>query len=186
MFFFIKILFSLFLGLQNYTILHTFYRKIPMKIKCILCSKTNENHWVEAMKFYEKKLKNYCSIEVIEIPDLKNTKNMDQKTIKTKEGELILSKIAPNEKVVLLDDKGKEFTSLQFSNYILQNQNQSLKSIAFVVGGAYGFSDEVYKRANEKMSLSKLTFSHQMVRVVFLEQLYRAYSILNNEPYHHE
>jgi 23S rRNA (pseudouridine1915-N3)-methyltransferase len=111
---------------------------------------------------------------------------MDQKTIKTKEGELILSKIAPNEKVVLLDDKGKEFTSLQFSNYILQNQNQSLKSIAFVVGGAYGFSDEVYKRANEKMSLSKLTFSHQMVRVVFLEQLYRAYSILNNEPYHHE
>jgi 23S rRNA (pseudouridine1915-N3)-methyltransferase len=138
------------------------------------------------MKFHEKKLKNYCSIEVIEIPDLKNTKNMDQKTIKTKEGELILSKIAPNEKVVLLDDKGKEFTSLQFSNYILQNQNQSLKSIAFVVGGAYGFSDEVYKRANEKMSLSKLTFSHQMVRVVFLEQLYRAYSILNNEPYHHE
>lgn len=157
-----------------------------MKIKCILCSKTKESYWKEAMKYYENKLKNYCSIEIIELPDLKNTKNMNHKTIKSKEGELILSKLTSGDKVILLDDKGKEMTSMQFSKWIVQQQNQSLKSIAFVVGGAYGFSDEVYSRANEKMSLSKLTFSHQMVRVVFLEQLYRAYSIINNEPYHHE
>ena len=157
-----------------------------MKIKCILCSKTNESYWIEAMKYYEKKLKNYCSIEIIELPDLKNTKNMDQKTIKLKEGEQILAKLTSLDKVILLDDKGKEITSMQFSNWIIQQQNQSTKSIAFVVGGAYGFSDDVYKRANEKMSLSKLTFSHQMVRVIFLEQLYRSYSIINNEPYHHE
>lgn len=157
-----------------------------MKIKCILCSKTNESYWAEAMSYYQKKLKNYCTLEIIEIPDLKNTKNMDQKTIKQKEGELILAKLAPSDKVILLDDKGKTYTSLQFSNFIVQQQNQSLKTLVFIAGGAYGFAPEVYARANEKLSFSSFTFSHQLIRVIFLEQLYRAYSIINNEPYHHE
>ncbi|MEI6310878.1 MAG: 23S rRNA (pseudouridine(1915)-N(3))-methyltransferase RlmH [Bacteroidota bacterium] len=157
-----------------------------MKIKCIFCSKTNESYWIEAIKYYEKKLKNYVSIEIIELNDLKNTKNMDQKTIRQKEGELILGKITATDKVILLDDKGKEYTSMQLSEFINQLQIQSTKSLVFVVGGAYGFSPEVYQRAASQLSLSKLTFSHQMVRVIFLEQLYRAYAIIHNEPYHHE
>lgn len=157
-----------------------------MKIKCIFCSKTNESYWIEAIKYYEKKLKNYVTIEIIELSDLKNTKNMDQKTIRQKEGELILAKITATDKVILLDDKGKEYTSMQLSEFINQVQIQSTKSLVFVVGGAYGFSPEVYQRASSQLSLSKLTFSHQMVRVIFLEQLYRAYAIIHNEPYHHE
>ncbi len=113
-------------------------------------------------------------------------KSADTKKVKDKEGELILKKIIPGDYVILLDDKGKEFTSTQFAAYLEGLFNQSLKNICFVAGGAYGFSDELYKRANAKLSLSKMTFSHQIVRAIFSEQLYRAFTIINNEPYHHE
>ena len=113
-------------------------------------------------------------------------KSADTKKVKDKEGELILKKIIPGDYVILLDDKGKEFTSTQFAAYLEGLFNQSLKNICFVAGGAYGFSDELYKRANAKLSLSKMTISHQIVRDIFSEQLYRAFTIINNEPYHHE
>jgi 23S rRNA (pseudouridine1915-N3)-methyltransferase len=120
------------------------------------------------------------------IPDLKKTKNMDITLQKQKEGELILKKISTSDFFVLLDDKGVEFTSLKFSNWIQKRMNSGLKQLVFVVGGPYGFSEAVYKRVNQKVSLSKMTFSHQMIRLLFTEQLYRAFSILNNLPYHHE
>ncbi len=110
----------------------------------------------------------------------------DQSKMKEKEGEAILKKINPGDYLILLDDKGKEFSSTQFASYLEGLFNQSLKNIVFVVGGAYGFSEAVYKRANAKLSLSKMTFSHQIIRVIFYEQLYRAFTIINKEPYHHE
>ncbi len=157
-----------------------------MKIKLITISKTNKKFLIEGENEYQKRLKRYVKLERIEIPDIKNAKALSKSEIKLKEGEIILSKIDSADLVILLDDKGKEFTSMKFAKWIQNKRNLSIKNAVFVVGGAYGFSDAVYQRANEKMSLSKLTFSHQMVRMIFLEQLYRAFTILNNEPYHHE
>ena len=157
-----------------------------MKIKLITISKTNKKFLIEGENEYQKRLKRYVKLERIEIPDIKNAKALSKSEIKLKEGEIILSKIDSADLVILLDDKGKEFTSMKFAKWIQNKRNLSIKIAVFVVGGAYGFSDAVYQRANEKMSLSKLTFSHQMVRMIFLEQLYRAFTILNNEPYHHE
>ena len=157
-----------------------------MKIKLITISKTNKKFLIEGENEYQKRLKRYVKLERIEIPDIKNAKALSKSEIKLKEGEIILSKIDSADLVILLDDKGKEFTSMKFAKWIQNKRNLSIKNAVFVVGGAYGFSDAVYQRANEKMSLSKLTFSHQMVRMIFLEQLYRDFTILNNEPYHHE
>ncbi|MFD1551790.1 23S rRNA (pseudouridine(1915)-N(3))-methyltransferase RlmH [Putridiphycobacter roseus] len=157
-----------------------------MKIKLITISKTNKKFLIEGESEYQKRLKRYVKLDRIEIPDIKNAKSLSKAEIKLKEGEIILSKIDAADLVVLLDDKGVEFTSMKFAKWIQNKRNLSVKNAVFVVGGAYGFSDAVYARANEKMSLSKLTFSHQMVRMIFLEQLYRAFTILNNEPYHHE
>jgi len=157
-----------------------------MKISLLVIGKTNKTFLVDGEQEYHKRLRKYIQFEKIEIPDLKNAKNLSETEIKKEEGKLILSKIQPNGLVVLLDDKGKSYTSVQFATWIQDAFNRSYKHITFVVGGAYGFSDEVYAIANQKMSLSKMTFSHQMVRLLFTEQIYRAFTILNNEPYHHE
>jgi len=157
-----------------------------MIIKVITIGKTNKDFLVQGENEYLKRLGRYLSIKKIEIPDIKGTKKMNQSEIKLREGQLILSKIQPADYVVLLDDKGKIHTSVQFSNWLQSKMNLSIKNLIFIIGGAYGFSDEVYQRGQEKISISKMTFSHQMIRMIFLEQLYRGFSILNNEPYHHE
>ena len=138
------------------------------------------------MAIYENRLQHYCKFQRIEIPDLKNSKNLSFDQQKQKEAELILAKISNTDFVVLLDENGKEFSSVQFSNELNKWMNQSISKVVFVIGGPYGFDEQIYKRANLKISLSKLTFSHQMVRLFFTEQLYRAFSILKGEPYHHE
>lgn len=154
-----------------------------MKITLILVGKTSSAEIKSICSGYQKRISHYTKMEEIIIEN--NLKSADTLKVKDKEGELILKKIAPGDYVIMLDDKGKEYTSTQFAAYLEGLFNQSLKNICFVVGGAYGFSDELYKRANAKLSLSKMTFSHQIVRAIFAEQLYRAFTIINNEPYHH-
>ena len=157
-----------------------------MKIKLIVVGKTNAKYLAEGEKEYEKRLSNYIKYEEIIIPDVKNSGKLSENELKKKEGQLILGKIDNNEHIILLDDKGKSHSSVEFANFLQQKMNSSLKSLVFVVGGAFGFSDKVYQRANSKLSLSKMTFSHQMVRLIFKEQLYRGLSILRGEKYHHE
>jgi len=159
---------------------------VYMKINLIVIGKTNQKFLIEGEEEYQKRLKKYIQFEKIEIPDLKNAKNLSEVEIKKEEGKLILAKIQPAGLVVLLDDKGSAYTSMQLSNWIQDSLNRGYKHISFIIGGAYGFSDEVYAQANQKMSLSKMTFSHQMIRLFFTEQIYRSFTILNNEPYHHE
>lgn len=156
-----------------------------MKIKLIFVGKTDEKYVKDICSFYFNKIAHYIKIEIIEISALKQTKNLSVKEQKQKETALILKYIQLSDKVILLDEKGKTYTSVQFSNFIQTQMNTSLKQLVFVIGGAYGFSDEMYQRANSLLSLSKMTLTHQMVRIVFLEQVYRAFTILNNEPYHH-
>lgn len=157
-----------------------------MKIKLIVVGKTNKQYLNEGEKDYEKRLMHYCKFEEMIIPDVKNAKNISQNELKNKEGKLILKQISSSDEVIILDDKGKGYSSMEFSNLLNQTILRSVRNLVFIVGGAFGFSDEVYKRANTKLSLSKMTFSHQMVRLFFIEQIYRGYTILNNEPYHHE
>ena len=157
-----------------------------MKIVLITIGKTNEKYLIEGISDYQKRLKHYTNFERIEIANIKNAKNFSESELMKKEGELILKQIQNSDHLVLLDDKGKDFTSQKFAQKLQQWMLSGKKRLVFVVGGAYGFSDEIYKRGNEKLSLSKMTFSHQMVRLFFVEQIYRGYSILNNEPYHHE
>jgi len=128
----------------------------------------------------------YINFEMLVLPDIKNVKNLSQDQQKTKEGELILKQISTLDFVILLDERGKEFRSLDFSKFIEQKLVSSVNHLVFVIGGPYGFSPEVYARANQQISLSKMTFSHQMIRMFFVEQLYRAFTIMRNEPYHHE
>ncbi|MBG15852.1 MAG: 23S rRNA (pseudouridine(1915)-N(3))-methyltransferase RlmH [Crocinitomicaceae bacterium] len=157
-----------------------------MKIKLIVVGKTNVKYLKDGENEYEKRLKHYVKFEELVVGDVKNARNLNHQELKKKEGSLILSKIENIDFVVLLDDKGKMFSSYEFSNFIDQKILRSTKSLVFVVGGAFGFSDEVVKRANIKLSLSKMTFSHQMVRMIFKEQLYRAFTILKGEKYHHD
>ena len=157
-----------------------------MKIKLIVVGKTNATYLAEGEKEYEKRLSNYIKYEEIIIPDVKKSGKLSENELKKKEGQLILGKLENSDHVILLDDKGKSFSSIQFSEFLQQKMNSGLKSLVFVIGGAYGFSDEVYQRANSKLSLSIMTFSHQMVRLIFKEQLYRGFSILRGEKYHHE
>ena len=157
-----------------------------MKIKLIVVGKTNAKYLVEGEKEYVKRLLHFINFEEIIITDVKHSGILSESELKKKEGKLILDKLENSNHVILLDDKGKSFSSLQFSEFLQQKMNSSLKSLVFVVGGAYGFSDEVYLRDNSKFSLSKMTFSHQMVRLIFKEQLYRGFSILRGEKYHHE
>ena len=156
-----------------------------MKITFILNGKTEDDYIIKGVAVYEQRLKHYISFETIVIPALKNTKALSIDQQKQKEGDLILKNIQSSDRLILLDENGKEYNSVGFSGFVQQQMNSGIKNIVFVVGGPYGFSDEVYKRANAKISLSKMTFSHQMVRLFFVEQLYRAMTILRGEPYHH-
>lgn len=157
-----------------------------MKIVLIAIGKTDASYFAEALKEYTGRLAHYLPFETIWIPDIRNVKNLSEPLQKEKEGELILKMLQPGDYPVLLDDKGKEFTSMQFAAYIEKKMHTVAKRLIFIIGGPYGFSEKVYSAAREKISLSKMTFSHQMIRVIFAEQLYRAMTILNNEPYHHE
>ncbi|MBN4082112.1 23S rRNA (pseudouridine(1915)-N(3))-methyltransferase RlmH [bacterium AH-315-B15] len=157
-----------------------------MKIKILFLGKTTQSFVSEGEAEYLKRLGKYLKVERTIIPEPKNAAKLSPNELKKAEGELILKNIEAGSIVVLLDEKGDEFTSRDFANWLQKRINQGPKSITFIVGGAYGFSDEVYKMASHKVALSQMTFSHQMVRVIFLEQLYRAFSILNNEPYHHD
>jgi 23S rRNA (pseudouridine1915-N3)-methyltransferase len=156
-----------------------------MKITLILNGKTEDDYILKGFAVYEQRLKHYLSFECIVIPALKNTKALSIEQQKQKEGELILKNIQNSDRLILLDENGKEYNSVGFSEFVQQQMNSGIKNVVFVVGGPYGFSDEVHKRANGKIALSKMTFSHQMVRLFFIEQLYRAMTILKNEPYHH-
>ncbi|MBK7182060.1 MAG: 23S rRNA (pseudouridine(1915)-N(3))-methyltransferase RlmH [Bacteroidetes bacterium] len=157
-----------------------------MKITLILNGKTEDEHIIKGFTVYEQRLKHYVSFETIVIPALKNTKALSIEQQKQKEAELLFKHIQSADKLILLDENGKEYNSVGFSDFIQQQMNSGIKNLVFVVGGPYGFSEEVYKRANGKISLSKMTFSHQMVRLFFIEQVYRAMTILKNEPYHHQ
>lgn len=157
-----------------------------MKIRLIVVGKTNVTYLIEGEKEYVNRLKHYTKFEEIIIPDIKQPGKWSKSELKKREGQMILGKVDNNEHIILLDDKGNSYSSIEFANFLQQKMNSSLKSLVFVVGGAYGFSDEVYQRANSKFSLSKLTFSHQMIRLIFKEQLYRGMSILKGEKYHHE
>lgn len=157
-----------------------------MKIKLICIGKTGKSFLEEGEKEYVKRLQKYIPFEKIEIPDMKNAKNMSEEQIKVKEGEQLLDKLNPGDFLIILDDKGKSYSSIDFSKHLQNLFNKGLKNIVFVVGGPYGFSSAVYERADERLSLSKMTFSHQMIRLFFIEQIYRAMTILRNEPYHHE
>ena len=157
-----------------------------MKITIILNGKTEDSYLVNGIALYESRLKHYVSFETVMIPALKNTQALSVEQQKQKEGELILKNVHSSDKLILLDEKGKEYSSVDFAGFIQQQMNSGIKNIVFVVGGPYGFSEQIYKRANARISLSKMTFSHQMVRLFFVEQLYRAMTILKNEPYHHQ
>jgi 23S rRNA (pseudouridine1915-N3)-methyltransferase len=156
-----------------------------MKIKLITIGKTNKSYFLEGEQEYLKRLTKYIQFEKTELPDVKNAKSLTELQLKTEEGKIILSKIDKTTLLVLLDENGKEFTSPTFAKWMREEMNRGHKSITFVIGGAYGFSDDVYAQAKLKMSLSQMTFNHQMVRMFFIEQVYRAFTILNNEPYHH-
>ncbi|HET6226971.1 MAG TPA: 23S rRNA (pseudouridine(1915)-N(3))-methyltransferase RlmH [Bacteroidia bacterium] len=157
-----------------------------MKVTLILNGKTEDEYIQKGITLFEERLKHYVPFESIIIPALKNTKALSVEQQKEKEGELVLKNIQPSDRLILLDENGKEYTSLEFSGFIQQQMNSGIKNLIFVVGGPYGFSNAIYKRANAKLALSKMTFSHQMVRLFFVEQLYRAMTILKNEPYHHQ
>jgi 23S rRNA (pseudouridine1915-N3)-methyltransferase len=157
-----------------------------VKIKIIVIGKTQKSFLIEGENEYLKRLGHYVQVEKLEIPDLKNAKNRSFEQIKEAEGKLILAKIEVGGTVILLDENGKQRSSVDFSEWLQSKMNHAGKHITFVIGGPYGFSDEVYAAASEKLSLSKMTYSHQMIRMLFLEQVYRAFTILRNEPYHHE
>ena len=157
-----------------------------MTIKLLSIGKTDDSALQNLIDTYVNRLGHYNKFEFEVIPDLKKTKNLDTEQQKTKEGKLILDRIAASDIMVLLDENGKQFSSEGFSEYIQKRLNSGMKQLIFVIGGPYGFSEEVYNRAQSKVSLSKMTFSHQMVRLFFVEQLYRAFTILKNEPYHHK
>ena len=155
-----------------------------MKVKLIVVGKTNVNYLKDGESEYNQRIKHYVNFEQLIISDIKNTKNLSTAQLKNKEGLQILSKINTSDYVVLLDEKGKQFSSNEFSNFLINRNLSNTKYLVFVVGGAFGFSDEVYQRADYKFSLSKMTFTHQMIRVFFKEQLYRALTIIKGEKYH--
>lgn len=154
-----------------------------MKVTLIWIGKIKEAYILAGIDEYIKRLGRYVKLEIIEIPYIK--KKLSEEEIKLKEGEQILKHVSPGSHLVLLDENGKQYSSVKFSKHLEQLAISGTSQITFVVGGAYGFSDEVYAKAHSKISLSVMTFNHQMVRMIFLEQLYRAQTILNNEPYHH-
>lgn len=156
-----------------------------MNIKLIAIGKTDNSALQQLIADYEKRLLRYVNFQMQIILDIKNSKSLSEEQQKIKEGELVLKNIENSHYLILLDERGKEYSSVGFSEFLQRQMNTGIKQLTFVIGGPYGFSDEVYARANGKLSLSKLTFSHQMIRLFFVEQIYRAFTILKNEPYHH-
>lgn len=157
-----------------------------MQIKLIAIGKTDHPSIQKLIEEYSSRLGFYIRFEMEMIPDLRNTKSLSEQTQKEKEGDLILKKIQSADELILLDERGKTFSSIEFSEFLQKKMNSGLKQLVLVIGGPYGFSEAVYNRANGRISLSKMTFSHQMIRPFLVEQLYRAFTILRNEPYHHE
>lgn len=157
-----------------------------MKITLLTVGKTDRDWVRQGLDIYVSRLRHYISFVLNEIPELKNVSALTKEQIKAREGELILKNVRPTDDLILLDEHGKEYSSTELSRVIQDKISYVGKDIVFVIGGAYGFSDAVYQRANSKLSLSKMTFSHQMVRAIFAEQLYRAFTIIKGEPYHHE
>ncbi len=156
-----------------------------MKITLLLTGKTSDARLSSLIDEYQQRLRHYVPFELIVLPDLKNAKALSEEQVKTAEGEAILRFLTPAMDVVLLDEHGREFRSIEFADY-LQKKMSSGKDLTLVIGGPYGFSDAVYQRANGKLSFSQMTFSHQMIRIMAIEQIYRAMTILRGEPYHHE
>lgn len=157
-----------------------------MKITLLVVGKTEDKYLIEGIEKYLNRLKHYIGFNLLIIPEIKNTKNLSEAQQKSKEAELIHKQVNNLDTVILMDEKGKKYTSVAFSNYLNKQMIGSVQHLVFVIGGPYGFDESIYKRANGSMSLSDMTFSHQMVRLFFVEQLYRAFSILKGEPYHHE
>ena len=157
-----------------------------MKITLLTVGKTDKDWVRQGMEIYVSRLKHYIPFSVIEIPELKNVSALTKDQIKAREGELILKNIKPTDDMILLDERGKEYSSTELAKVIQDKISYVGKDMTYVIGGAYGFSEDVYQRANSKISLSRMTFSHQMVRAIFVEQIYRAFTIMRGEPYHHE
>ena len=157
-----------------------------MNITLLTVGKTDVKWVKEGLDLYVSRLSHYVQFSLVEIPELKNVSSFSQAQIKEKEGDLILAAIRPSDEVILLDEHGKEFRSVEFARFLEERMARSGRDMVFVIGGAYGFSQKVYERSDRKMSLSAMTFSHQMVRTIFAEQLYRAFTIMRGEPYHHE
>jgi 23S rRNA (pseudouridine1915-N3)-methyltransferase len=156
-----------------------------MKILLLQIDKTQDSYLTEGIDVYTKRLKNYCSFEITTINVPKTIRQRTQNEQKQEEAKLITAHVSQDDLLIILDEKGKEYTSVDFSAVIAQKQNASVKRLVFLIGGPFGFSETIYKRANLKLSLSQMTFSHQMVRLFFVEQLYRAFTILKGEKYHH-
>lgn len=156
-----------------------------MKTLLILVGKTTDKHFQTGISDYVERISHYMPFELVTIPEIKNTKSLTGEQQKTAEGELILKQLQPSDTVVLLDEHGRELRSIELARWLEQKRNTARRLI-FVIGGPYGFSSEIYSRADEALSLSKMTFSHQMVRLIFTEQIYRACTIIKGEPYHHE
>ncbi len=156
-----------------------------MRITLLQTGKTRDHYIIEGVEEFRKRVVRYAPFTIETIPDLKNSRNMSIKEVQQKEGAMILKRLKSVDYLILLDERGKEFHSLGFAKH-LNSMEGRVNHIVFLIGGPYGFSEEVYQRANEKFSLSKLTFSHQLIRLLFMEQLYRAFTILKGEPYHHE
>ena len=156
-----------------------------MTIRLIAIGKTDNKQLTALIDTYIKRLSFYIKFSLEIIPDIKNSKNLSEVQQKQKEGELILNKLNPTDIIILLDENGKEFDSIGFSTYLQKHMNSGIRQLVFIIGGPYGFSEDLYKKANGKISLSKMTFSHQMIRLFFIEQIYRGFTILKNEPYHH-
>ena len=157
-----------------------------MNIRLIAIGKTDNKDLQSLINDYTKRLSFYVKFDLEIIPDIKNVKNLSEAQQKEKEGELILAKIGPTDQLILLDENGKTFSSVGFSDYLQKKMNAGIKTLVFVIGGPYGFSETVYQKAQGKVSLSEMTFSHQMVRLFVIEQIYRGFTILKNEPYHHQ
>lgn len=157
-----------------------------MKITLLCIGKTDDKYLLEGIDKYINRLKFYVNFNLVVVPDIKNSKNLTADQQKDKEAAVLLKHIQPQDRVILLDEFGKEFRSVDFSAYLEKQMVQSVQHLVFIIGGPYGFDQKIYDRANTKISLSKMTFSHQMIRLFFTEQLYRAFSIMKGEPYHHE
>ena len=157
-----------------------------MKITLLTVGKTDRDWVRQGLDIYVSRLKHYIPFSIVEIPELKNVSSLTKEQIRAREGELILRNLRPTDDVILLDERGKEYSSVELANILQDKINYTGKDIVYIIGGAYGFSEAVYRRADSRLSLSRMTFSHQMVRAIFAEQIYRAFTIMKGEPYHHE